>query len=769
MARIISFEGREVEVPDDATEQEVAQILNVPLQMDIAPKKKGFEFSDILAPIAAPLEVGAQMVTGTAAQAIGGLAGILGGGTVDDRSERILSIQEGMTYEPKTELGKGLSQAVAYPFQKAMEATKQAGGFIGEKVGGEQGRIAGEAIGEQVIPVAATVAPLKPVMQGKLSAPSAAKMSAKIEEMQQAAPKIEVAKAGSDLGLVFDPNEINPTLKNRLAVGYAGDQRLDMLAAKKNAQASQAALKKEIGIASDEALNRANIDAYIKKFGKAYDDVRDVGDLSPNAPLAAKLRGMVVEDIPGAEAATRTANRVLSSVAEKIEAGTLTGDRAVSLIKYYRENAHKMEKSPSFDEATQAKASSYMDVASALEDLIEANIADQSVLSNFRKARTDIAKAYTIREIANPVTGLPNIGKLASSKYADAPLTGNLKTLRDVAVAFPESSAAINKYSEFVSTLPRTGTGGSAGAAIGSLAGNTALGSVVGAVTGVLGGKALRGKILSPEYQRANLLPEYARYINEGRIQSLLTQSKAKPSAVPPAPSSAVVPYVSRGEVNPEVPYQPNWVPSKGYGPVVSERQPQTSGLLGVDDDFARMARQREAFTREQTRQTAREGEVMPRDPNWQPYRPPMLEDIRNLDVPSGPAGIRNQFAEQRRLVDAEAVRIRAELAKAESDYAAWVKESTERVAKARKAALNERVNNPRVMSDAEKRMDKLMKRDAAARMQLQQRIRDMKDQEAQLIQIQNILESQRAGTTPFVGQGPKTRAARRGMLSGEE
>jgi hypothetical protein len=144
------------------------------------PQKKGFKVSDMFAPVIAPLEVGAQMATGLAGQVAGGVRGLYNlatGEGLDASANAVRQTQEAMTYQPRTDLGQGLGAAVAYPFQKGMEATKAAGGAVGEYVGGEQGRLAGEAIGEQVIPVAGTVIPGMQALKAACRGPSAARRS----------------------------------------------------------------------------------------------------------------------------------------------------------------------------------------------------------------------------------------------------------------------------------------------------------------------------------------------------------------------------------------------------------------------------------------------------------------------------------------------------------------------------------------------------------------------------------------------------------------
>jgi len=92
-----------------------------------------------------------QMATGAGSAVVGGLVGLgtlATGGGVEKAGERITSIQEAGTYQPRSPGGQAVSKAISYPFEKGTEFAGAAGGAVGGMVGGEQGRNAGQAIGE---------------------------------------------------------------------------------------------------------------------------------------------------------------------------------------------------------------------------------------------------------------------------------------------------------------------------------------------------------------------------------------------------------------------------------------------------------------------------------------------------------------------------------------------------------------------------------------------------------------------------------------------
>ena len=101
------------------------------------------------------IETGLGAITGLGASALGGLAGLAGTLIPGERGQgaRVSRyIQEGLTYQPRTQQGQSMTAALALPFELATEGA----GRIGEAIGGPA---AGRTIGEAVPAVASTLLP----------------------------------------------------------------------------------------------------------------------------------------------------------------------------------------------------------------------------------------------------------------------------------------------------------------------------------------------------------------------------------------------------------------------------------------------------------------------------------------------------------------------------------------------------------------------------------------------------------------------------------
>lgn len=113
-------------------------------------------------------EAALQMGSGIIASAGGGLAGLAAGATsllkgkgwdksVQDATDTISAAQEANTYQPRTTGGKLFSEVASVPLNAIKEGTSSIGGDVGQTVGGDSGRLKGEAIGGVVPDIYATI------------------------------------------------------------------------------------------------------------------------------------------------------------------------------------------------------------------------------------------------------------------------------------------------------------------------------------------------------------------------------------------------------------------------------------------------------------------------------------------------------------------------------------------------------------------------------------------------------------------------------------
>lgn len=118
-------------------------------------------------------------------------------------------------------------------------------------------------------------------------------------------------------------------------------------------------------------------------------------------------------------------------------------------------------------------------------------------------------------------------------------------------------------------------------------------------------------------------------------------------------------------------------------------------------------------------------------------------------------------------VVDAQNI-IQTRISKAKSEYADWAKSAADRFRAEQAAALNERANNPAVLSGAERAARKVSNSESFRRMDLEMRSKraEMQARVDELEAMSERLAAPRSGTAIDLGQGPKTRGALRDLLT---
>ncbi len=139
-------------------------------------------------PAVGVLEAGANLASGIASSAVGGIAG-LGRMAVEGYRNQVDkglhmptreefdaaaanaastsgAIQGAATYQPRSGYGKLVTEAVMSPLMAAKQAGHEIGGDVGQLINGDQGRLAGESIGEITPDIAATLLGGRAAMRG---------------------------------------------------------------------------------------------------------------------------------------------------------------------------------------------------------------------------------------------------------------------------------------------------------------------------------------------------------------------------------------------------------------------------------------------------------------------------------------------------------------------------------------------------------------------------------------------------------------------------
>ena len=598
----------------------------------------------------------------------------------------------------------------------------------------------------------------------------------------QRASQIEAAQAAKRLGgVALNPADSNPNVKTKLLVNAAGDAVVNAKAAKANAPRWNALAREDLGLPENTPLTGEAFDKARSAHAAPYDAIRNIGVMKSSDDVMGELNGLKLDPLSTSspEKAAKV-NAVVDRVMGQVENG-LSGENVVGQIRGFRKDANQVLKNPNASPIDIDVAETNLSIANALENLVESNIANPKALDDFRKARTAIAKTYDWERATGVTTKQVDPAQIVKLAEKGKPLTGKLADIANVAGNFPDVATLTSPADPLLyQRLRRGGAGGTAGFVLG---GGPA-GAAIGAGLTSLGGEGTANLLTRPGIQNRLAIPQ------DRRIP-LAVEPKAPVAPIPQ--DRAIVPYdYSQQAFTP-----PNFVmQGEQYGPRVSTPgfapgpaqlpAPSAEGTMNMlrteDARRAAMSRtlgqQAEAQTaaaEAAARQPARGGTVFELDPVTGKLVPAdatlrgATPDIQIIESTgrslSGAADILASgkspalmSAEQRIAWDKTKVDL--------ADVAPGMKAMTD---KAIAAKMQDRAWVQDTITKAQEKARAFQ--DIAARANTERLRQDALMKREQMLDLLETLEGQFAKARPVKtgGQGPKTRAFQRNMLTPEQ
>lgn len=510
-----------------------------PVKLPVAtPVNAGYKptaFEEVTGAIAEPLmKIGSSLIAKPVSE-VAGIAAMFSdylGKKDGDPSGFQKSVQESLTYQPRTTLGASkynplnaipdaigtAMSAVGAPVKQFLkgdaadlsargmavnavsEAVPQALGMVGVKnapaIGGAV-KATGPVVGEVVSDAAKSMAFNK----------QAAKQAASTADWQRAAP-IEAAKVAQENKIVLNPSSVAGGGHNVKMAAAGGSAHFNTAASIANKSKWNDMVRQDLGIGPDTPLTAKTYDNVRKVIAKPYDDAATLGKLTPNESAIAAIRDIDIPEIlPAGEQAAVKMNKVTDMVAEQLEAG-MTGKDAVNTTRTLRKEAKSVFDSVrsgnQVDHVTMQTAKAKMAIAEKIDETISSNISDPKWKSSFDDSRRKMAQTYAYERATNLVRQQVDPQVFAQEMQGRHYLTGNAAKMGEIAGNFPEIA---NVYAERGKTfgMPvRSGPAGTAGFAIGSLYGapvaTSAAISGLSSIGEKLYGRRLRGEAAQKKY-----------------------------------------------------------------------------------------------------------------------------------------------------------------------------------------------------------------------------------------------------------------------------
>lgn len=462
-------------------------------------------------------EVPSTILTGAVSAVAGPVAGVLETiksgkyGTAEGvkiGEKRAKEVMKSMTYQPQTAEGRRNLEALGEVL--GSEALRPLQGAIGLPASSIPVQSIRPALqyGKNIIGEEAALA-AQPITKA-LEARAAGKATQRIAESFERAPQIDAAKDAARLGILLDPAISNPTMGNKLREFGVDPVEIHNKFSQQNKTKWVSIAKKEMGLPETVSLTSSKpFEQARAQAAKPYENIRSIQTFEPNPEVISKIEGLYDTGLIGGKTSENAINSLIADAVEKINSG-MTGQKVLDSLSDLRKKATKTYNSNAATPEMIDVADVRMGIANALEDLIEANVRKPEELTAFRKARQEMARSYTYEAATDISTGLVDPQKLKRMLDKGVPLSGDAEAMARIAGNYPEITSLTPIKREGIQRFTRSGTLGTTGAVIGSVAGfpGAVAGGALGAGAGILGSKLAAKRMASPEYQAARAVPE---------------------------------------------------------------------------------------------------------------------------------------------------------------------------------------------------------------------------------------------------------------------
>lgn len=437
VARFQMPDGRvgRFEVPDGTSPEQATKLIGEHLSSQGAPS------DPVMGAInksgsAGLVEAGLSLASGVVSAPVAGLSGLLALPYGPEKAADVTrSVQDRMTYEPRTDLGKGLIHAVGYPFQKLAEL----GDAAGEKAAGKTGSAAAGAgvnTAIQALPLL-----LGRVSPGEAVAQSAAKANAARLKNAPADTAVSTAK---EAGYVLPPTQANPSIWNKIVEGFGGKIKTAQDASLKNQKVTDGLVREGLGLAEDAPLTAETLATTRKTAGQAYENVRGSGTVTVDSVYLKDLDSIAAPFERAAKDFPDAARKDILDAVKGARRDSFDASSAVDQISILRDKADA-----AYRASDKKLGKAYKDIAGSMEEQLGRHLEESGypmeALQQFRDARATIAKTYTVQKHLKQDGSVDAVGLASDLKRSPGKLSGEIKTAAEFGSNFPKAAKTPEK------------------------------------------------------------------------------------------------------------------------------------------------------------------------------------------------------------------------------------------------------------------------------------------------------------------------------------
>ncbi len=357
-------------------------------------------------------------------------------------SKRGEAVRKGLTYEPRTAAGQAgqayLGELVS-PVSKVLGAPAAAL----EK--------AGHPIAAQATRAALDVAPLKIPKLARDAAEAARPVAGSIARAGESAAAVRAAEqaprqaavtSAKQLGIRLPPSQAGGPVSSLLETA-GGKIQTEQHLSRVNSRIVNAKAAEDIGLSAKESLSPENLAKQEAKAVEVYEKVKQQGRIELDDQYRADLEkarsrtGDVAKDFPEAE------DQAINKLIDAHNVPSADSRSLITKVKALREAARKNMRGTS-DAQTFERGLVQRKIATAMEDAIERAVPDKGLIEQFRAARQQLAKIYTVQSATSKAGNL-NAATLARQLKRGVPLSGNLRAIAEAHEAFPKVLRNVEK------------------------------------------------------------------------------------------------------------------------------------------------------------------------------------------------------------------------------------------------------------------------------------------------------------------------------------
>lgn len=497
-----------------------------PSPLDKIVARPDVNYNPAIGSIESAMSLGSGMA-GAVAGGISGLATTLtnaAGLTNTPPSDRVHQVQDAMTFQPRTEAGKLGTRIATYLPEKVAEFGDFAGGKATDlaSILGASPELAANLGTQLNVGVQALPAMLGRVAgaTGGAESPAAAASRAKLKSLNE--PVDKGIAAARDGGLAITPTQANAGMIPKAIESLAGSARLEKMASTKNAPVINKLIRKDVGLADDVPITRDALAKVREEAGKAYDDVKNAGEVVTDAKYKADLAEITKSYDTSAKSFAHRAENPFQKTLDGLRTDKFDAASAVEEIKLLRGDADK-----AFRSGDKTLGRAYRQAAEAMDDMLDRHLSasgNPQAVAAYKEARVRIAKTYAADKALNDSTGNINAGVYAREMKRGKPLTGEAETVARFGEQFPKSAQAVERAGATGPTAFDAMLG-----VLGGVGGAMAHGAMGGGVALplALARPATRAALMSGPLQRSLTTPPNYGIPLKGRLAELLSDTDA--------------------------------------------------------------------------------------------------------------------------------------------------------------------------------------------------------------------------------------------------